>query len=80
MKLAGNSRHLDVQLLADQYGNAIYIFGRDCSVQTQRKPHQLLSEVYFLPVTPDFVWKSNPRACAQVRTNTSSMLCLVNIV
>jgi acetyl-CoA carboxylase/biotin carboxylase 1 len=33
MKLAQNSRHLEVQLIADQYGNAISLFGRDCSVQ-----------------------------------------------
>ncbi|EEB90723.1 hypothetical protein MPER_11032 [Moniliophthora perniciosa FA553] len=32
MKLAGQARHLEVQLVADQYGNAISLFGRDCSV------------------------------------------------
>lgn len=29
MKLATCARHLEVQLLADQYGNAISLFGRD---------------------------------------------------
>jgi acetyl-CoA carboxylase/biotin carboxylase 1 len=33
MKLAGQARHLEVQPLADQYGNAISLFGRDRSVQ-----------------------------------------------
>lgn len=33
MKLVGNARHLEVQLLADQYSNTISLFGRDCSVQ-----------------------------------------------
>ncbi|EAQ91587.1 hypothetical protein CHGG_03522 [Chaetomium globosum CBS 148.51] len=34
MKLADSARHLEVQLLADQYGNNISLFGRDCSPTT----------------------------------------------
>ncbi|PLW32050.1 hypothetical protein PCASD_18464 [Puccinia coronata f. sp. avenae] len=33
MKLAGAARHLEVQVVAEQNGNAISLFGRDCSVQ-----------------------------------------------
>ena len=51
MKLAGNARHLEVQLLADQYGQNISLFGRDCSVQ--RRHQKIIEEAPVTVANPD---------------------------
>ncbi|KAL4711329.1 hypothetical protein ACJJTC_019170 [Scirpophaga incertulas] len=51
MRLAKSARHLEVQLLADQYGNAISLFGRDCSIQ--RRHQKIIEEAPAAIAKPD---------------------------
>lgn len=63
MKLAGKARHLEVQLMADQYGNAISIFGRDCSVQRR---HQKIIEEAPVTIAPDQAREDMERAAVRL--------------
>ena len=59
MKLSARSRHLEVQLLADEYGNAIALNGRDCSVQ--RRHQKIIEEGPPVAANPE-VWMEMEKA------------------
>ncbi|TMW67475.1 hypothetical protein Poli38472_011095 [Pythium oligandrum] len=63
MKLAPKSRHLEVQLLADEYGNAIALSGRDCSVQRR---HQKIVEEGPVLAPSSAVWDDMMRAATRL--------------
>ena len=59
MKLSQGSRHLEVQLLADEYGNAVALNGRDCSVQ--RRHQKIIEEGPPIAAEPS-VWTQMEQA------------------
>ena len=63
MKLSAKSRHLEVQLLADEYGNAIALNGRDCSVQ--RRHQKIIEEGPPIACSPE-IWPEMEKAAVSL--------------
>lgn len=53
MKKASHVRHLEIQLLADIYGNTISLFGRDCSIQ--RRYQKIIEEAPITIAPPEVI-------------------------
>lgn len=65
MKLAECARHLEVQIIADSYGHAVSLFGRDCSVQ--RRHQKIIEEAPCVIANPDVFDKMEKAAVKLAR-------------
>lgn len=50
-KYVGSPRHIEIQLMADNYGNTCYLFERECSIQ--RRHQKLVEEAPSAVLTPE---------------------------
>ena len=63
MKLAFKCRHLEVQLLADEWGNAVALLGRDCSIQRR---HQKIIEEGPVVAAPPHIWRQMEQSAVRL--------------
>jgi propionyl-CoA carboxylase alpha chain len=58
-------RHIEIQIMADQHGNVIYLGERECSIQ--RRYQKVIEEAPSLALTPEMREMIGERACSLAR-------------
>lgn len=64
-RYVGSPKHIEIQVLGDNYGNYVYLFERECSVQ--RRHQKLIEEAPSSCLTPDIRSKMGEAAVAAAR-------------
>jgi acetyl/propionyl-CoA carboxylase alpha subunit len=77
MKYADSCRHLEVQIIADQSGQAISLFGRDCSIQRR---HQKIIEEAPAVIAPPAVLEQMEKAAVRLAQMVGYVRFVIHVV